>query len=404
MNNKILQFLGILIIFGMIIFIPNISKAANKEIVLVIDPGHGGRDTGAINTRVGLYEKDINLKIARYLNEYLNEYAGIKIIMTHNGLAEDEKLELVDRGMVARNNNADMEISLHINSASTDTLYGAEVFVTANTSCKKYNEESTKLANNILTELGKLGIYNRGVKTKLSDEPGDKYMYSDGTIADYYGMIRYPMKGEGDGIGVDIANGEGIPGIIVEHCFINSGDIKYINSNENIKKLAKADCDGIVKYYGLKKKSEVIEEKNEETKEPEKPVIKAKLNEKDLIITVTPDVTLKDMVEELKVSDYLAKNLLDENIKEETLVGTGYKFNDIKNKKNYTIIKLGDANGDGELDAIDLLLIKRSILGKYELNENNAISLDLNKDGSVDAIDLLLQKRHLLKTCVIDLQ
>lgn len=466
MKKKVLFVMIFILMVLSFVIIPNTSKAAESEVLLVLDPGHGGRDPGARNTRLGINEADVTLKIARYLRDYLSEYAGIRVIMTHDGLPSDETMALDTRGMVARDNNADMLISLHINSSSVDSVFGAEVYVTDNTSLPKYNEESTKLASNILGELSKLGIYSRGVKTRLSDEPGDRYMYSDGSIADYYGMIRYPMKGEGDGIGVDIANGEGIPGIIVEHCFINSGDIKYINSNENIKKLAKADCDGIVKYYGLKKKSEVIEEpieveepinveqKNEEPKE-EEPKIKVKVNEEKLLIMVTPNVTASMIAEELKISEYIVKDTTDTEIENNALVGTGYKFvmlsetdtndatadvpdetnaNDIadtqnntktddsvnntevstdiaetagskstSNNKTYTIIKLGDANGDGESDAIDLLLIKRSLLGTYKLNDNNTVSLDLNKDGSVDAIDLLLQKRHLLKTFVINI-
>ena len=130
----ITKILSILLVMIFVIFdLSSIVQAVNqKEIVLVIDPGHGGKMTGTANNELGLVERDITLKISRYLRDYLNEYEGIKVIMTHDGLPSDYEMELPDRGMVARNNNADMMISIHINDYATPNQNGAEVFVTAN--------------------------------------------------------------------------------------------------------------------------------------------------------------------------------------------------------------------------------------------------------------------------------
>lgn len=231
-----------------------VKAATEKEIVLVIDPGHGGKMSGTVNTEFGITEREVTLKIARYLRDYLNEYEGIKVIMTHDGLPSDYELELPARGMIARNNNADMMISLHINDSSSLKEQGAEVFVTANNLLPKYNKESTEFGKLVLKELSKLGIENRGVKTRLCGDVGPKWEYSDGSVADYYAVIRYPMKGDGEDRGVDLAKGEGIPGILIEHCFMKGNDAKYIDSEEDIQKLARADCNALVEYYGLEKK------------------------------------------------------------------------------------------------------------------------------------------------------
>ncbi|MCI8548724.1 MAG: hypothetical protein HFJ38_07575, partial [Bacilli bacterium] len=75
--------------------VASIVQAVNqKEIVLVIDPGHGGKMSGTSNNELGLVERDITLKISRYLRDYLNEYEGIKVIMTHDGLPSDYEMEL----------------------------------------------------------------------------------------------------------------------------------------------------------------------------------------------------------------------------------------------------------------------------------------------------------------------
>ena len=65
--------------------------------------------------------------------EYLEEYYGVEIIMTHNGLDNNTEMSVLDRGMVARNNNADLLLCLHYNAASSGiSWHGAEVYVTDN--------------------------------------------------------------------------------------------------------------------------------------------------------------------------------------------------------------------------------------------------------------------------------
>lgn len=238
-------------------------QAKEKEIVIVLDPGHGGKMSGAVN--FDIKEKDINLKIARYLRDYLNKYEGIRVLMTHNGLPNDVDLELNKRGMFARNNNADMVISIHMNASTNERENGTEVYVTANNSLPKYYQESSKLAEKIINNITKLGVRNRGIKTRLCQDSGDKWMYSDGSKADYYGIIRYSMKGEGDGIGANIANGEGVPAIIIEHCFLRGWDIQFYNTEEKIKKLAEADGQAIVEHYGLCEKGTAVKTRLDDT-------------------------------------------------------------------------------------------------------------------------------------------
>lgn len=290
--TKILSIL--LIMIFVMLELANIVQAVNqKEIVLVIDPGHGGKMTGTANNELGLVERDVTLKISRYLRDYLNEYEGIKVIMTHDGLPSDYEMELPDRGMVARNNNADMMISIHINDSSTPNQHGAEVFVTANKLLPKYNEQSTKFGNLVLNELSKLGIANRGVKTRLCGDTGPKWEYSDGSVADYYAVVRYPMKGDSEDRGADLAKGEGIPGVLIEHCFMKGHDAQFLDSEKDIQNLARADCNALVSFYGLEKKdpkrvSTITLNKTKTT------LIKGK--KETLTATVKPDTALNKKV------------------------------------------------------------------------------------------------------------
>ena len=114
-------------------------------------------------------------------------------------------------------------------------------------------------------------------------------------------------------------------------------------------------------------------------------------------VTTIPNATVKDF-SDLLGAEVVAKNANGETLAPDAKLGTGCLIND-----TYTVAVLGDVNGDGEEDAIDLLLIKRRLLGTHSLEGCYNTASDLNKDGVIDAIDLLLQKRHLLGTQEIKL-
>ena len=229
-------------------------------LTIVLDAGHGAKDSGAVDKTHNIKEKDINLKTTKYLKTYLDEYKNVNVILTRT---DDTFLEIYDRSMIARRNNADLMISLHFNNLEKGTASGAEVFVSNNTSLPKYKEETSKLGNKILNNLNKLGVYNRGVKTRLI--PTDTTdIYTDRTMADYYGIIRYAMRGckidsgvikPAGAVPANVQNGEGVPAIIIEHCFLNNDyDYQFLKSDEALKQLAKADADAIVDHYNLKLK------------------------------------------------------------------------------------------------------------------------------------------------------
>ena len=245
MRGKISKLLSILLIILIvyIIFDFNISNAESvKTMKIVIDPGHGGYETGAINYDDGIMEKDITLKTSRYLREFFNKYYGVEVIMTHDGLDSSTEMSIVDRGMVARNNNADLLLCLHFNAAASGTSwYGAEVYVTDNTSCYKYNQESTEIGNLILRNLSNLGIYNRGVKTRLCQDEGPKWEYSDGSKADYYGIIIYAMKGNAEDRGPDITDGSGITSKKVNWTTSNN-KVATVDENGNISAVGEGEA------------------------------------------------------------------------------------------------------------------------------------------------------------------
>jgi N-acetylmuramoyl-L-alanine amidase len=127
----------------------------NSEILICIDPGHGGYDVGAIGP-TGLREKDVNLDIALRLRDKLID-AGFKIILTRK---EDIKISLEDIVNFANTNNADIFISIHNNSHFSSDKKGTETFY--------FNDVlgGNLLANCINTRIvEQTDTINRGVKT-----------------------------------------------------------------------------------------------------------------------------------------------------------------------------------------------------------------------------------------------
>ncbi len=91
---------------------------------IVIDPGHGGKDPGARGHR-GTEEKDITLKVALKLRDLLSQQRGVRILMTRE---RDEFIELEDRAKFANRHEADLFVSIHVNSHPQRSVKGIEVY------------------------------------------------------------------------------------------------------------------------------------------------------------------------------------------------------------------------------------------------------------------------------------
>lgn len=119
------------IIFFCLICLPFAADAQqNKDLGLktvVIDPGHGGKDPGALGKVSSKHEKHIVLNISKLFGQKIKAaYPDVKVVYTRN---TDVFLELKERVNVAKRNNADLFISLHCNSNNSSTPYGASVHI-----------------------------------------------------------------------------------------------------------------------------------------------------------------------------------------------------------------------------------------------------------------------------------
>lgn len=138
-------------------FLVAFNAFADNEVCIrtvVLDPGHGGYDPGAVSFNGKYYEKNFVLDIAKRLKKLIDkEYPDVKVIMTRT---DDTFIPLDERGEIANKAEADLFISIHINASSSPNPSGFSTHVLGQSSNKnrdlyKANLELVKRENSIIT-------------------------------------------------------------------------------------------------------------------------------------------------------------------------------------------------------------------------------------------------------------
>lgn len=210
------------VLFLFIVFLCTFTFVSAKEYeptllgkTIYIDPGHGGIDPGAIYKEIK--ESEINLSISKVLKEELEKY-GATVYLTRNGnydLSENnsqnkKRNDLTARSRLINESMCDMYISIHLNSDSSPTWYGAQVFYTTK------NEENKKIAE-IMQNLLKENLNTKREAKNIKNT----YLYERITR----------------------------PGILVEAGFISNPNDRYLlNKTEYQQKIANVITQGVLKY------------------------------------------------------------------------------------------------------------------------------------------------------------
>ncbi|MEE1963903.1 N-acetylmuramoyl-L-alanine amidase [Allomuricauda taeanensis] len=152
--------LSILFLITLVTHVLSFGQSASNPFVVVIDPGHGGDDSGAIGTH-GILEKDIVLKVAQEMVRLNRETDGaLGLYLTRYS---DTLISLSDRTGLAKALKAEAYVSIHCNQAHRMEAQGIEVFLPMDT--ERFTEASLQLANAIGLNLNHyLGLKDRGVK------------------------------------------------------------------------------------------------------------------------------------------------------------------------------------------------------------------------------------------------
>lgn len=220
-------------------------KGANSNVKVVLDPGHDGTHAGA--SGFGVQEADLTLKIATYCKEELSTYNGITVYMTRESAScpaggGDNTACLDARANLAKNVGANVLVSFHLNTAN-GTARGVEVYYPNSNYNAQVGSNGQALAKKICDKLAALGLNYRG--TLIRNASYDKY--PDGSAADYYGLIRR-------------CKNNGIPGLIIEHAFLDNANdyYTYLSSDDKLKALGVADATAIAEYFGLTKGAQTV--------------------------------------------------------------------------------------------------------------------------------------------------
>ncbi len=181
--------------------VPIITKGKDIR-VIVVDAGHGGSDVGA--TRAGIYEKDITLDISKRVADLLTN-KGYHVEMTRR---KDDTVSLQDRVLFTEEKNADLFVSIHVNSSVSEEPYGLETHY--------YTDESYAFAQEVHKSLAqKIDSKDRGLFKS-------KFYVINNSIA---------------------------PSILVETGFIsNTAERNSLVTDERKQKTAEAVVDGILNY------------------------------------------------------------------------------------------------------------------------------------------------------------
>jgi len=200
-----------------------LSAYADEPFVIVIDPGHGGENLGAQYD--GYTEKDMTMTMALAMKEELEKFDNIVVYLTRE---DDVDMSIKERARFAAEVKADYLFCLHLNASVHHNLYGAEVWIPSE---GEYYAKGFAFAEILMAQFEDMGIYSRGIKTKLNDS---------GT--DYYGILRYCSLKE-----------IRVPAVLIEHCHLDNENDKvfYQENEEQLKEFGRQDALAVAKFLGL---------------------------------------------------------------------------------------------------------------------------------------------------------
>lgn len=223
-----------------------------KEIVIAIDPGHGGKDPGAIGSR-GTMEKEVVLSMAKRLQALVNKEPGMRAILTRD---DDTYLRLRERIEIARKHQADLFVSLHADAFTDPKAHGSSVFIL---STKGASSEAARwLANteNAADLIGGVRLDNEDnfVNTVLFDIYQDATLESSmhlaGKVLDQMRKVGDVHKKQVERAGFAVLKSPDIPSILVETAFItNPAEETKLRNARHQQQLAQAIMDGIRTYF-----------------------------------------------------------------------------------------------------------------------------------------------------------
>ncbi|MBI4209417.1 MAG: N-acetylmuramoyl-L-alanine amidase [Deltaproteobacteria bacterium] len=215
--------------------------------VIVIDPGHGGKDTGAIGSR-GTREKNVVLTVSQLLAKELQKKLSAKIVLTRN---KDVFIPLEERAAIANRLKADLFISVHANSARNRSAHGIETYYLDFAKDKRSREVAARENASASVKRTDLEvILNDLIKTyKGNESPRLAENIQDSLVENLKG--RYSSIRD---LGVKHAPfyvlvGAQMPSVLVEIEFVSHPNMeKRLQNSSYLQAIAQSIAEGILDY------------------------------------------------------------------------------------------------------------------------------------------------------------
>ncbi len=216
---------------------------------IVIDPGHGGHDTGTIGPN-GLEEKDLVLDVSRRLGKLLQTRLGAEVIYTRK---DDTFIPLETRTAIANEEGADLFVSVHANSSHDPDARGVETYYLNFTSSPDALEVAAR--ENAVSEKSIHELQDLVKKIALKEKIDESQEFASDVQNSLHSGLAAKNPGERDR-GVKKAPfivliGANMPSILAEISFVsNPGDERRLETADYRQKIAESLYRGIAKYVG----------------------------------------------------------------------------------------------------------------------------------------------------------
>ena len=216
---------------------------------IVIDPGHGGHDTGTIGPN-GLEEKDLVLDVSRRLGKLLQTRLGAEVIYTRK---DDTFIPLETRTAIANQEGADLFVSVHANSSHDPDARGVETYYLNFTSSPDALEVAAR--ENAVSEKSIHELQDLVKKIALKEKIDESQEFASDVQTSLHSGLAAKNPGERDR-GVKKAPfivliGANMPSILAEISFVsNPGDERRLGTSDYRQKIAESLYRGIAKYVG----------------------------------------------------------------------------------------------------------------------------------------------------------
>lgn len=226
------------------------SKGQAETLVVVVDPGHGGEDPGAIGKAQKTYEKHVALSIARELVRRLNATTGVKAYLTRNS---DVFIPLATRAQFGVDKKAHIFVSVHADAWLKPNARGSSVFTLSTHGASSLQARWLAQTQNRSDEIGGMMFKDvakqaRSTVVDLLAETKLRYgMQLGGEVITQLRKIGKLHKGSVESANFAVLKAQGIPSILVESGFLsNPNDEKLLRTAAYQQKVAQAIYFGII--------------------------------------------------------------------------------------------------------------------------------------------------------------